>query len=91
MRKPVLIVTQPYISDEHREQQRELRAMLSKRWGADPSVRIVDLGNAVDLKDGAMCWDGMHLTPVGNQKIADRLVTPVLEAVAAVERLFAAP
>ena len=86
MGKAVLVVTQPYIKDIHRDQQRALKGMLSARWGGDPWVRHVDLGDAVDLKDETLCWDGMHLTPAGNQKIAGGLVQPVLDAVPLVER-----
>jgi len=43
-------------------------------------VQYVDLGGAVDLKQVALTFDGMHLTPEGNGRIADRLVPPVLIA-----------
>ena len=86
MRKAVLVITQPYVLDVHREQQRALRGMLSARWGADPWVGYVDLGDAVNLKDETLCWDGMHLTPSGNQKIAEGLVQSVLDVARLVER-----
>jgi hypothetical protein len=73
----VVVVTQPYIGDIHREQQAALAAALDRGYGGDPRVRYVNLGDAIDLKDPAYCYDGMHLLPIGNQLIADRLVDAV--------------
>jgi lysophospholipase L1-like esterase len=69
----VLVVTQPYISDVHVEQQRNLVALLRARYGGDSRVAHVDLGLAIDLRDRALAFDGMHLTPRGNAVVADRL------------------
>jgi hypothetical protein len=75
--KSVIVVTQPYISDLHREQQREMRSMLGARFGSDRSVAYVDLGNAIVLSDRRLAYDGMHLSPEGNAIIARDLVGPV--------------
>lgn len=80
----VLFVTQPYLTGEqaggrHRQQQRAVTALLHERY-AGSRVQYVDLGEAIDLRDGGMAFDGMHLTPEGNARIADRLVQPVLAA-----------
>lgn len=85
-RKPVLVVTQPYINDIHRDQQRALAQMLAARFGGDPLVKHVNLGDAVDVHDINLCWDTMHLTGAGNQRIADGLVQPVLDALRLVNR-----
>jgi hypothetical protein len=77
--KRVLVVTEPYISDDHVEQQFELQRMLRSRFAAEPRLRYVNLGDAVDLRDSALCWDGMHLTEEGNRRIAAALTQPVLE------------
>jgi lysophospholipase L1-like esterase len=74
----VLVVSQPYVSDTHVDQQRHLAALLRARYGNDPRVAHLDLGAAVDLRDRTLAFDGMHLTPRGNAAIADRLVAPVL-------------
>jgi hypothetical protein len=74
----VLVVNQPYFSDRWIEEQQALRAMLRERFQADRAVHYLDLGWAVDLKDHTLAYDGMHLTPAGNQRIADRLTEPVL-------------
>lgn len=73
-----MVVTQPYLNDLHRDQQRELREMLRRRYGVNPLVMYVDLGNAVDLADPSLCWDGMHLLAEGNRRIA-RALTPAVQ------------
>lgn len=73
----VLMVTQPYIHPTHPEQQRRLREYLQQKFGDEPRLTFADLGHAVDLKDPALCWDGMHLTPAGNRRLADALVPHV--------------
>jgi hypothetical protein len=75
--KKMLVVTQPYISDRHREQQTELRAMLAARFGNNPDVAYADLGDAIDLVHSPLVYDAMHLTPQGNAVIASHLVAPV--------------
>lgn len=70
----VLVVTQPYYNDEHREQQLRLHDFLQRRFGQDSRFHIANLGEALDLKDRTLCYDGLHLTPAGNRKIADALV-----------------
>lgn len=77
--KRVLVVTEPYISDKHVEQQRALAGMLNKRFEGQANLRYLNLGRAVDLGDRSLCWDGMHLTEEGNRRITDALIQPVLE------------
>ena len=79
--QPYMNVT-PYIHEAHISQQAEMRAMLKRRFGADPDVRHVDLGDQVDLEDRHMSPDHMHLTVAGNQKLVGPLVAPVLEMAA---------
>jgi hypothetical protein len=87
--KQVLVVTQPYeavsayVAMRHKEQQREMAAMLERRFGDEPSVAYVNLGERVDTLDQALSFDAMHLTPAGNERIADGLVGPVLQMAAA--------
>lgn len=75
----VLVVTEPYISDRHVEQQRAIEAMLKQRFAGQPHIRYLNLGHAIDLQDKTLCWDGMHLTVEGNRRIAAALIQPVLE------------
>jgi hypothetical protein len=81
--RAALFVTQPYeqldrgAHERHVDQQREALAMVLRRYGRDSRVGAVDLGEAVDLRDTSLSFDGMHLTAEGNERIAARLVDPV--------------
>ena len=81
--RSAVVVTQPYISDGHLDQQRALRGLLAARFGADPRVRYVNLGPAVDLRDPALVLDGMHLSASGNDRIAGALVPHLLQVLGA--------
>jgi lysophospholipase L1-like esterase len=72
-----MVVTQPYISDRHIEQQRALRAALTQ-FASDPHVAYFDGGRVIDLHDGQLAFDGMHLTPQGNRRMAEALAPVVL-------------
>jgi hypothetical protein len=76
--KKVLVVTQPYLDDRHRLQQAQLRTMLKTTFGGNPNVGYADLGEAIDLKNQSLAYDGMHLTTEGNARIARLLVAPVV-------------
>ena len=76
--RAVLVVTQPYISDQHVDQQRALVGMLSSRYGRDPEVAHANMGPVVDLRNVQLAFDGMHLTPEGNRLVGEALVEPVL-------------
>ncbi len=79
--KRVIVATEPYISDRYVEQQRALSDMLKERFGSRADLVYLNLGGTVDLHDRSLCWDGMHLTEKGNEKIAEALVQPVQEMV----------
>lgn len=76
--KKVLVVTQPYINDRHRQQQDDLRRMLAAQFRTDARVAYANLGEAFDLKNPTFSYDGMHLTATGNAEIAHRLVGSVV-------------
>ncbi len=78
--KRVIFVTQPYVSDAHKEQQANAAAMLKARFGADARVSYLNLGDAIDMRNRDIAYDGLHLIASGNDTIASRLVAPVLEA-----------
>lgn len=80
-RKTVMIVTQPYLSQKHIDQQHQLVLFLRQRFGNNPLLRFTNLGESLSLTDPAQCWDGMHLTAAGNRVIADRLAGPVSEMI----------
>lgn len=84
--KTVLVVTQPYVSDLHIEQQRVMVGMLRGRFGEHSRLHHVNLGPVVDLRDPALAFDRMHLHPPANERMAERLVEPVLRALGASAR-----
>lgn len=81
--KQVLVIGQPHFPqghprhDRHLDQQRELSAMIARKFSGNPRVRYVDVGDAVDLSDPSKSFDGMHLTHPGNELVAGALVEPV--------------
>jgi lysophospholipase L1-like esterase len=75
----VIVVTQPYLSDLHVDQQRALEASLRRDFGADSGVRYANLGRRVDLHDPNLAYDGIHLTAAGNQRVAAMLAPTVVE------------
>ncbi|MBI1847334.1 MAG: SGNH/GDSL hydrolase family protein [Candidatus Rokubacteria bacterium] len=76
----VIVVSEPYVTDVQADQQRALAAMLQRRFAGRPGWSHVDLGRAVDVREPAIAFDGMHLTGPGNAIIAARLVEPVTAA-----------
>jgi lysophospholipase L1-like esterase len=81
----VLVVSQPYISDSHVEQQQALRAAL-QQFQSDPRVAYVDGGRVIDLKNVRLAFDGMHLTPEGNHLMAGVLAAVLVQLVPAFSR-----
>jgi lysophospholipase L1-like esterase len=77
----VVVVTQPYLSDLHIDQQQALAADVKREFGSDSHVRYVNLGRLIDLHDSALCYDGVHLTPAGNERIAVELAPVVREVI----------
>ena len=78
--KRVIFVTQPYVSDAHIEQQANVAAMLAARFGGDQRFAYVNLGRAIDMRDRAVVYDGLHLVASGNDTVAAHLVAPVMAA-----------
>jgi hypothetical protein len=77
----VVVVTQPYLSDLHVDQQRALAASLQREFGGDSNVRYVNLGRLLDLHDPSVAYDGLHLTAAGNDRIAAVLAPTMLEMI----------
>lgn len=75
----VLLVTEPYINDQHVAQQKALEAMIQVRFPNQTHLQYLNLGRTVDLRDKSLCWDGMHLTEEGNRRIANALRQPVFD------------
>ena len=77
----MIVVSQPYLSDLHVDQQRALEASLHREFGGDSRVRYVNLGRLLDLRDPQLAYDGLHLTAAGNQRLAAALSPAVLEMI----------
>jgi len=88
--KIVLVVGQPRMQygekERHASQQRALSEMMTRDFAGNHRVRYVDLGDAVDLSDNSIAFDGMHLNARGNGMVAARLAPFVRDAIAAVRR-----
>jgi hypothetical protein len=91
--RQVMVVTQPYLATEarvrvrHIDQQTDMRAMVARQFGSDPDVRVVDLGDLINLEDPAMAFDHVHLTTRGNEQLVSGLTGPVLEMAARRSRI----
>lgn len=88
--KRVLVVTQPYFSETHKEQQFLLTEYLRRRFAGSTRLGFVNLGTALNLRDPALAYDGMHLTVAGNGVIAQALV-PAVQAALRDETVASAP
>ena len=71
--KRVIVVLQPYFSDEHRKQQCELKKMLVANYSGNSNLGYLDLGEFLSLKDSQVCFDGLHLTSSGYELVANRI------------------
>jgi hypothetical protein len=79
--KSAVVVTQPYISDLHIDQQTALARMLARRFPDAAQVRYLNLGRTVNMKDTALVYDGIHLVARGNEIVADALTPVVLDLI----------
>ena len=82
--KSVVLGKQPLLTtvpghDRQADQQRALADLYARVFSKDPRVRLVDFSTAINLGDEKLAFDGMHLTPPGNEIIAQGLLTPVME------------
>ena len=78
-RQRVVVITQPYFSDLHVDQQHALATMMTARFGSNSGVRYVNLGTLIDMHDTSVVYDGLHLTAVGNERVAQALLSTTLE------------
>ena len=83
----VVFVTQPHLAtprarESHISQQQAVAEMLDRRYSGRRDLQRIDLGDALDLHDASLAFDGMHLTAAGNARIADLLSQPILNAIA---------
>jgi hypothetical protein len=76
--KNVAVITPPYISTRHRQQQESLAALLQQRFSGDKRFVYDNEGPAIDLRQSRWSTDGIHLTAAGIERLADNLVEPLL-------------
>ena len=72
--KLALVVTQPYRSERHREQQTLLSAFLREQFKGAANLHFANLGPTLNVFDPEMAGDSLHLTPLGNRLLAQHLV-----------------
>jgi hypothetical protein len=80
--RTAFVVTEPYRDARHIRQQFAVWKMLRSRFAGHPKVHYIDLGGAVDLDDRTLSYDGLHLTPAGNERVAARLADALRKAIA---------
>ena len=87
--KGVVVGSQPRAMGEglaherHIRQQAMLASMIERNFGQQPRVAWADFSTLVDLTSVDATFDGMHLKPEANAKVAAALVEPVLKVAAA--------
>jgi hypothetical protein len=74
-----LVVSAPYQTPAAPDLHRGLASALQSQFSSDKALRYVDLGRLVDMRDTTMSFDGVHLTRVGHEQIAEGLTRPLLE------------
>jgi hypothetical protein len=53
--------------------------MLRQRFGGEPRLAHFNLGEAVDLKDRGLAFDGIHLTSRGNEIVAKNIAAAMMD------------
>jgi len=74
-----LVVSAPYQSPAATDLHQGLSSILQSRFSKSKTLRYVDLGRLVDMRDTTMSFDGVHLTRVGHEQMAEGLTGPLLE------------
>jgi hypothetical protein len=55
---------------------------LRRRFGSEPRVAYFDAGPTADLSDPVISFDRMHLTALGNERVASALTATVRDMLA---------
>jgi hypothetical protein len=80
--RQVFVVTEPYISPKHVDQQAAVANMLATTFHGNARVHYINMGRSIDLRDTSLCYDGMHLTDAGNARLAAALAPKIRERLA---------
>ena len=76
-KKKVIVITGPYINQEHIEQQEALRKTLLKSYPNNQNVLYQNLGDSLSLNNLNLAYDGMHLTQEGSKLMADAIAARI--------------
>jgi len=77
----IIVATPPYASARHETQQRSLAARFERAFGSDRRFRYVNLGHAIDLRDGRWSRDGIHPNADAARVLAMRLADTVFDVI----------
>jgi hypothetical protein len=82
----VLVVQPPvdalgHASADQQQQKAHLASAFERRYAAANDVRLLDLSDAIDLRDKDLSFDAMHLGVDGNRKLA-QLMAPAVQQLA---------
>jgi hypothetical protein len=73
----VLVVGPPARSEAGRARRAAVSSMLAGRYGSQPAVRAVDIGDDAEL--APLLRDGRELTASFTDRVAELITTPLLE------------
>jgi GDSL-like lipase/acylhydrolase family protein len=77
--KSVIVAHEAFTEHSRGPQQAILRATLTESFGAEARFRFVDVWPLFpEAERATVLWDDMHMGPVGNARLADAFVEPVL-------------
>jgi hypothetical protein len=77
----VIVISEPYVSEQHFSQQRALAGMMANRYSGEARVKHIDLGWALDRLDPSVMADGWRLTPRGIEQYAEGIFEGVFAMV----------
>jgi hypothetical protein len=77
----VIVISEPYVSEQHFSQQRALAGMMANRYSGEARVKHIDLGWALDRLDPSVMVDGWRLTPRGIEQYAEGIFEGVFAMV----------
>ena len=76
-KKKVIVITPPYINQNHIEEQNSLKNVLLEEYKGNKNFLYENLGESISLKNEKLAYDGMHLTSKGCQIMAD-IITKII-------------
>lgn len=68
--KKIIIINQPYLNNDHIEQEKSLSNFFKKEYGTNNNFYYLNLGNVMNLNSELVTFDGMHLKAKSTQEMA---------------------